>query len=122
MTADAALVTAILGAAVALFVTEWLPVDVVALLVLISLVLTGLVDVEHALAGFGNPAVVTIGAMDDNTLSLPDETVSRYHCRIYQEGNAYVLDAKGEGLAVRSFGPDGKANTADDLVRPVVAP
>lgn len=37
-------------------------------------------------------------------------------------GNAYVLDAKGDGLAVRSFGPDGQKGTADDLVRPVVAP
>ena len=36
-------------------------------------------------------AVVTVGAMDDNDLVLPDETVSRYHCRIVQEGNAYVI-------------------------------
>ncbi|MBU1431441.1 sigma 54-interacting transcriptional regulator [Myxococcota bacterium] len=34
---------------------------------------------------------ITIGAMEDNDLTLRDETVSRYHCRISQEGNAYVL-------------------------------
>jgi transcriptional regulator with GAF, ATPase, and Fis domain len=47
--------------------------------------------VEHVF----DQSVVTIGAMDDNVLSLPDETVSRYHCRIYQEGNAYVLEDLG---------------------------
>ena len=36
--------------------------------------------------------VIRIGAMDDNDLVLADDTVSRYHCRIYQENNAYVLD------------------------------
>ena len=40
-------------------------------------------------------AVVTIGAMDDNDLVVEDDTVSRYHCRIYQEGNAYVLHDLG---------------------------
>lgn len=54
---------AVLVAAVLLFITERLPVDVVALLVLVSLVLLGLVGVEEALRGFGNPAVVTIGAV-----------------------------------------------------------
>src|SRR4051812_38609563 len=34
---------------------------------------------------------VAIGAMEDNDLVLHDETVSRYHCRIVQEGNSYVL-------------------------------
>lgn len=56
-------VTFILVVAVALFVTERLRVDGVALLVLAALVFTGLLDVESALAGFGNPAVVTIAAM-----------------------------------------------------------
>jgi DNA-binding NtrC family response regulator len=34
---------------------------------------------------------VSIGAMEDNDLVLHDETVSRYHCRIVQEANSYVL-------------------------------
>ncbi len=36
-------------------------------------------------------SVITIGAMDDNDLVLGDDTVSRYHCRIVQEDNAYVV-------------------------------
>ena len=35
--------------------------------------------------------VVTVGSADDNDLVLRDETVSRYHCRIYQESNQYLI-------------------------------
>ncbi len=38
---------------------------------------------------------ITIGAMDDNDVVLRDETVSRYHCKIHQEDNAYVLQDLG---------------------------
>lgn len=38
---------------------------------------------------------ITIGAMDDNDVVIRDETVSRYHCKIYQEDNAYVLQDLG---------------------------
>ncbi|RMH40164.1 MAG: FHA domain-containing protein [Deltaproteobacteria bacterium] len=34
---------------------------------------------------------VTIGGMKDNDVVLPDETVSRYHCKIIQEETGYVL-------------------------------
>ena len=37
-------------------------------------------------------------------------------------GNAYVLESEGEQMSVRSFGPDGKANTGDDLVSRVDVP
>ncbi|MEE2785762.1 MAG: sigma 54-interacting transcriptional regulator [Myxococcota bacterium] len=40
-------------------------------------------------------AVVTLGSQDDNDIVLNDETVSRNHCRIYQEGSAYVLQDLG---------------------------
>ncbi len=63
MTSEIALTLAILAAAVVLFVTERLRVDTVALLVLISLALTGLVSPTEALSGFSNPAVVTVWAM-----------------------------------------------------------
>ena len=36
--------------------------------------------------------VVTIGAMDDNDLVLADDTVSRNHCRIYVEGDQYMIE------------------------------
>lgn len=53
----------ILLAAVLLFATEWLPMDVVALLILLALAITGTVSIAEALSGFSNPAVITVAAM-----------------------------------------------------------
>ncbi len=53
----------ILAGAILLFITEWLRVDVVALLVVVALMLTGLLTPQEALAGFSNPAVLTIAAL-----------------------------------------------------------
>jgi di/tricarboxylate transporter len=63
MTFDIALVLSIVALAVLLFVTERIRVDLVALLVLGSLALTGLVTPTEALSGFSNPAVVTVWAV-----------------------------------------------------------
>lgn len=63
MTPQIALTLVIIGAAVALFATEKLRVDVIALLVLLTLALTGLVDADEAFAGFANPAVITVWAV-----------------------------------------------------------
>lgn len=63
MTPEIAAVLAILAVALVLFVSEKLPMDVVALLVLGTLEVSGLVTMEEALAGFSNPAVVTVWAM-----------------------------------------------------------
>jgi di/tricarboxylate transporter len=63
MTPDIALVLGILVAAIVLFVGEWLRPDLVALLVLLALVFTGLVNPDEGLSGFANPAVVTIWAV-----------------------------------------------------------
>jgi len=63
ITLQIGLVLGILVLAVVLFITEWLRVDVTALLVLGSLALTGLVTPAEALAGFSNPAVVTVWAV-----------------------------------------------------------
>jgi di/tricarboxylate transporter len=60
---SAILVLAIVVVAVVLFFTEWLRMDLVALLVLGTLAITGLVTTEQALSGFSNPAVVTVWAM-----------------------------------------------------------
>ncbi len=35
--------------------------------------------------------VITVGAMDDNDLAIGDETVSRQHCRIFMEGEAFMI-------------------------------
>lgn len=53
----------ILAAAVALFVWNRLPVGVVAIGVALSLALTGILDYEQALAGFGDPVIVFIAAL-----------------------------------------------------------
>ncbi|MGE4336996.1 MAG: SLC13 family permease [Pigmentiphaga sp.] len=63
MTIEIALVLGIALVAVALFATEKLRMDAVALLVLASLAVVGLVDVGQALSGFSNPATITVAAM-----------------------------------------------------------
>jgi di/tricarboxylate transporter len=63
MTFQIALVMAILALTVALFVTERLRVDVVALLVLGGLALSGLVTPAEAVSGFSSPAVITVWAV-----------------------------------------------------------
>jgi len=63
MTADMWLTIGILGLAVLLFITEWLRVDIVALFVVLSLMLSGILTPEDALAGFSSPIVVTVAAL-----------------------------------------------------------
>ncbi len=53
----------ILAASVLLFVADWLRVDVVAMLILLTLVLTGLVTPTEAFSGFSSPAVITVWAI-----------------------------------------------------------
>jgi di/tricarboxylate transporter len=63
MTPEIATILAILGAAILLFVTERVRMDIVAVLVLVTLAVTGLVTPAEALSGFSNPAVVTVWAV-----------------------------------------------------------
>ncbi len=63
MTPEIITVLVILTIAVILFITEWVRMEVVALLVLVSLALSGLVTPPEALSGFSNPAVVTVWAV-----------------------------------------------------------
>lgn len=63
MTFEIALVLAILAVALVLFVSDLIRVDLIALLVLGTLAVTGLVTAEEAFAGFSNSAVITIWAM-----------------------------------------------------------
>lgn len=60
---EMSLTLTILAIAILLFATEWIRMDLVSLMVLLAVVLTGLVSVEQAFAGFSNPAVVTVGAV-----------------------------------------------------------
>ncbi|MGP1666640.1 MAG: SLC13 family permease, partial [Rhodanobacter sp.] len=54
---------AVIVAAMALFVSERVRIDLVALLVLATLVILGIVSPQEALSGFSNEATVTVAAM-----------------------------------------------------------
>jgi di/tricarboxylate transporter len=60
MTLQIALLLGILAFTLASFVREWLPVDATALTTLALLLVFDLITVEEAVAGFSNPAVVTV--------------------------------------------------------------
>ena len=63
MTLEIIIVLGILAVSIILFITEWVRIDVVALLVLGILAVTGLVTPAEALSGFSSPAVVTVWAV-----------------------------------------------------------
>ena len=63
MTLGIGLVLGVLVVAIVLFVTEWVRVDIVALLVLLTLVLTGVLGFEEAFAGFSNEGVITVASV-----------------------------------------------------------
>ena len=63
MTLEILLLTAIVAVAVILFAFEVFPVDKVSILILSSLVALRLISPEEAIAGFGNPATVTVACM-----------------------------------------------------------
>jgi di/tricarboxylate transporter len=63
MDMQAVLTLGVLAGAVALFVTEKLPVDVVAMIVLATLLVLGLVTPSEALSGFSSEATITVAAM-----------------------------------------------------------
>jgi di/tricarboxylate transporter len=63
LTSEIAIVLTILAAAVILFVTERIRIDLVALMVMVALALTKLVNPSEALSGFSNSAVVTVWAV-----------------------------------------------------------
>jgi di/tricarboxylate transporter len=60
---EVALLCLIVIGAIVLFVTEWLRPDLVALLILGALMLTGILSPEEAVQGFSNPATITVGCM-----------------------------------------------------------
>ncbi len=60
MSLQAIFVLGVLVAAAVLLVTEWLRADLVALLVLVALGVSGVLTAREALAGFSNSAVISI--------------------------------------------------------------
>jgi len=63
MSAAMWVVLAILAAALVLFTTEWIRLDIVAWAVVIALILSGVLTTGEALSGFSNPAVLTIASL-----------------------------------------------------------
>ncbi len=63
MSAENYLVLGILGLSLLLFLSERLRVDVVALLTMLALAVSGVLSPEEAFSGFSNPAVVTVWAI-----------------------------------------------------------
>jgi len=60
---DIWIVSAILSATLLLLITEKLPVDLTAIGVMVALMLFRILTPLEAVAGFANPAVITVGAM-----------------------------------------------------------
>ncbi len=63
MSAEILIVLGILAATIILFTTTRLSPDIVAILVVVALLLTRILSINDALAGFANPAVITIAAI-----------------------------------------------------------
>ncbi|GAB3825279.1 SLC13 family permease [Pontibacter rugosus] len=63
MTVEIIIVLGIIVLAVILFVTERLSIDTVAVLIMLLFVLTGILTPVEGLAGFSNPATITVASM-----------------------------------------------------------
>lgn len=63
MTFDILLVFGLLAVTIILFVGDWLRLDLVALMAVLALMLTGLLTPEEALAGFADPIVLIIAGL-----------------------------------------------------------
>jgi len=63
LTADGIVLLVLLAVAMALFILEWLPIDVVALLMLITLVLTGILEPAEAFSSFGQEVVMILASV-----------------------------------------------------------
>jgi di/tricarboxylate transporter len=63
MTIEILIIFLIIAGAIALFTLEKMPVDLTALVVMASLLLTGLVSPQEGISGFSNSATVTVAAM-----------------------------------------------------------
>ena len=60
---DIWIVTAILTVVLVLLITERLPVDLTAIGIMVILIVTGILTPAEAVAGFSNPAVITVASM-----------------------------------------------------------
>lgn len=63
MTVEILIVLGLVASAVILFATERLPVDLTALVLMATMLLSGIITPQEAISGFSNPATITVGAM-----------------------------------------------------------
>ena len=75
MTSEIILVFSILLVTIILFAFEVFSVDKIAMLIIASLALTGLVEPEQAISGFANPATITVLSLMILALALEDNGV-----------------------------------------------
>ncbi|MDE0724543.1 MAG: SLC13 family permease [Alphaproteobacteria bacterium] len=68
----------IVAGSIILFVSEKFPVDMVAMMVLVALLLTGLVEEDMILNGFSNPATITVAGMFILSAALQRTGVVRF--------------------------------------------
>ncbi len=78
MTIEILFVIIIIGIAFILFSTEFLPVDVTALIILGILLATGMLSIEDGISGFSNPAVITIACLFIISFTIQKEGVLEY--------------------------------------------
>ncbi|WP_437315538.1 SLC13 family permease [Sorangium sp. So ce385] len=76
MTSEAIVALVILGLAIALFVSDRMRLDVVAMTSLLALTISGVATVPEALAGFSNPAVLMIAGLFIVGAALTDTGVA----------------------------------------------
>ena len=90
MTFEILLVFFILLSALVLFLTGWMRMDLVALLVLSTLTISGIVSHTDALSGFSNPAVITVWSMFILSAALYQTGVARIISRqlLYLTGSS----------------------------------
>lgn len=75
MSFEIILVFVILGVTILLFATEALPIDKIAFLIIVTLVLSGLTSPEEAISGFSSPATITILMLMILAIGLEDNGV-----------------------------------------------
>ncbi|GAB3666386.1 SLC13 family permease [Echinicola sediminis] len=63
MTTEIIIVLTIIGIALVLFLSEKFSIDTVSIMVMVTFMVTGVLDFEEGVAGFSNPATITVCAM-----------------------------------------------------------
>ncbi len=85
MSIEIILVFVIIAVTILLFATEFLPIDKIAFLIIVSLILLGLTTPEEAISGFSSPATITIlmlmilaiGLEENGVIDLLTQSIKR---------------------------------------------